>query len=61
LARSLHRYIPQTAKLEDFELSIDQAIEIRGRRGRIAVHRWSATTPRFVALLAHGYDSPKLR
>lgn len=36
-------------------MSIDQAIEIRGRRGRIAVHRWSAPRPRFVVLLAHGY------
>src|SRR5436853_1198694 len=36
-------------------MSIDQAIEIRGRRGRIAVHHWSAAQPRFVAVLAHGY------
>jgi alpha-beta hydrolase superfamily lysophospholipase len=36
-------------------MSIDQAIELRGRRGRIAVHRWSAARPRFVVLLAHGY------
>ena len=36
-------------------MSIDQGIEIRGRRGRITVHRWAATAPRFVALLAHGY------
>src|SRR5258708_13066518 len=36
-------------------MSIDQGIEIRGCRGRITVHRWSATAPQFVALLAHGY------
>jgi alpha-beta hydrolase superfamily lysophospholipase len=36
-------------------MSIDQGIEIRGRRGRITVHRWTAIAPRFVALLAHGY------
>jgi alpha-beta hydrolase superfamily lysophospholipase len=36
-------------------LSIEQAIELRGRRGRIAVHRWSAAAPRFVAVVAHGY------
>ncbi len=30
-------------------------IELRGRRGRIVVHRWSPTNPRYVALLAHGY------
>jgi alpha-beta hydrolase superfamily lysophospholipase len=37
------------------ELSIDQSIELRGRRGRVAVHRWSAASPRYVALVAHGY------
>jgi alpha-beta hydrolase superfamily lysophospholipase len=36
-------------------LSIEQSIELRGRRGRIAVHRWSAAAPRFVAVVAHGY------
>jgi alpha-beta hydrolase superfamily lysophospholipase len=37
------------------ELSIAQSTELRGRRGRIVVHRWSSLTPRFVALVAHGY------
>jgi alpha-beta hydrolase superfamily lysophospholipase len=32
-----------------------QAIELRGRRGRLVVHRWSSPESRFVALLAHGY------
>src|SRR2546423_10789017 len=36
-------------------MSIDQGIEIRGPRGRITVHRWATTAPRFVALIAHGY------
>ena len=29
--------------------------ELAGRRGRIAVHRWAATDPRALVLLAHGY------
>jgi alpha-beta hydrolase superfamily lysophospholipase len=29
--------------------------ELAGRDGRLAVHRWSAETPRFIFLLAHGY------
>src|ERR1700716_528704 len=37
------------------ELSIAQSTELRGGRGRIVVHRWSSLTPRFVALVAHGY------
>jgi hypothetical protein len=37
------------------ELSIAQPSELQGRRGRIVVHRWSSTAPRFVALIAHGY------
>jgi len=36
-------------------LSIGQPTELQGRRGRIVVHRWSSTAPRFVALIAHGY------
>jgi alpha-beta hydrolase superfamily lysophospholipase len=36
-------------------LSISQPTELRGRRGRIVVHRWSSPAPRFVALVAHGY------
>jgi alpha-beta hydrolase superfamily lysophospholipase len=36
-------------------MSIVRSIELRGRRGRIVVHRWSPNTPRFVALVAHGY------
>ncbi len=36
-------------------MSIAQPTELQGRRGRIVVHRWSSTAPRFVALVAHGY------
>src|SRR5467141_2513264 len=36
-------------------MSITKPMELRGRRGRIVVHRWSANEPKFVALLAHGY------
>ena len=36
-------------------MSTLKPIELRGGRGRIVVHRWSAATPRFVALVAHGY------
>jgi alpha-beta hydrolase superfamily lysophospholipase/predicted ester cyclase len=36
-------------------MSTAKPIELRGRRGRIVVHHWSATSPRFVALVAHGY------
>lgn len=36
-------------------MSIAQSIELRGHRGRIVVHRWTSPTPRFVALVAHGY------
>jgi alpha-beta hydrolase superfamily lysophospholipase len=36
-------------------LSTAQPIELRGRRGRIVVHRWFSTEPQFVALVAHGY------
>lgn len=36
-------------------MSIGQPTELQGRRGRIVVHRWSSTAPRFVALIAHGY------
>ena len=36
-------------------MSTAKPIELNGRRGRIAVHRWSTTAPRFVALVAHGY------
>ena len=36
-------------------MSIAQPTELKGRHGRIVVHRWSAPTPRFVALVAHGY------
>jgi alpha-beta hydrolase superfamily lysophospholipase len=36
-------------------VSITQPTELRGRRGRILIHQWSSTTPRFLALVAHGY------
>src|ERR1700682_2566047 len=36
-------------------MSTAKPIELHGRRGRIVVHRWSTTTPRFLALVAHGY------
>jgi alpha-beta hydrolase superfamily lysophospholipase len=36
-------------------MSSAKPIELRGRRGKIVVHRWSAAKPRFVALIAHGY------
>ena len=36
-------------------MSIAQPTELKGRRGRIVVHRWSAPAPRFVAMVAHGY------
>jgi len=36
-------------------MSSAKPIELNGRRGRIVVHRWSTTAPRFVALVAHGY------
>jgi alpha-beta hydrolase superfamily lysophospholipase len=36
-------------------MSTAKPIELHGRRGRLVVHRWSATTPKFVALVAHGY------
>ncbi|MDT5053432.1 MAG: hypothetical protein QOF66_1798 [Mycobacterium sp.] len=36
-------------------MSTVKPIELRGGRGRIVVHRWSAAGPRFVALVAHGY------
>ena len=36
-------------------MSTLKPIELRGGRGRIVVHRWSAAAPRFVALVAHGY------
>src|ERR1700682_3046455 len=36
-------------------MSTAKPIELHGRRGRIVVHRWSTTAPRFVALVAHGY------
>jgi alpha-beta hydrolase superfamily lysophospholipase len=36
-------------------MSTLEPIELRGGRGRIVVHRWSAAAPRFVALVAHGY------
>ena len=29
-------------------------LELRGKRGRVVVHRWSATEPQFVALISHG-------
>src|SRR2546428_7181712 len=35
-------------------MSITKPMELRGRRGRIVVHRWSANEPKFVALIAHG-------
>ncbi|TME26528.1 MAG: lysophospholipase [Chloroflexi bacterium] len=35
-------------------MSSAKSIELRGRRGRIVVHRWSANEPKFVALIAHG-------
>jgi alpha-beta hydrolase superfamily lysophospholipase len=41
--------------MEVMNVPTAQAIELDGRRGRIAVHRWSSAEPRFVALLAHGY------
>jgi alpha-beta hydrolase superfamily lysophospholipase len=43
------------------ELSIAQPTELQGRRGRIVVHRWSSTAPRFVALVAHGYGEHAVR
>jgi alpha-beta hydrolase superfamily lysophospholipase len=36
-------------------MSIDPALELRGLRGRIAVHHWAAATPRFAAVVSHGY------
>ncbi len=33
----------------------DTTTELQGKRGRIALHRWSASEPTFVLLLAHGY------
>ena len=36
-------------------MSIAQPTELKGRRGRIVVHRWTTAEPRFVALIAHGY------
>ena len=36
-------------------MSIAEPTELEGRRGRIVVHRWSSTAPRFVVLVAHGY------
>ena len=35
-------------------MSSAKSIELRGRRGRIVVHRWSANEPKFVTLIAHG-------
>jgi len=35
-------------------LQTADSIELRGRRGRVVVYRWSAPKPRFVALIAHG-------
>ena len=36
-------------------MSIAQPTELKGRRGRVVVHRWSSPVPLFVALIAHGY------
>lgn len=37
-------------------MPITQPAEVRGRRGRVVVQRWSPSTqPKFVALVAHGY------
>src|ERR1700716_685015 len=41
--------------MEVRQMSTAKPIELHGRRGRIVVHRWSTTAPRFVALVAHGY------
>jgi alpha-beta hydrolase superfamily lysophospholipase len=41
--------------MEVSHMSSAKPIELRGRRGKIVVHRWSAAKPRFVALIAHGY------
>jgi alpha-beta hydrolase superfamily lysophospholipase len=41
--------------MEVHQMSTAKPIELYGRRGRIVVHRWSTTAPRFVALVAHGY------
>jgi len=41
--------------MEVRQMSSAKPIELNGRRGRIVVHRWSTTAPRFVALVAHGY------
>jgi alpha-beta hydrolase superfamily lysophospholipase len=41
--------------MEVRQMSSAKPIELKGRRGRIVVHRWSTTAPRFVALVAHGY------
>src|SRR5207245_4830028 len=40
---------------EVLQMSIAQPTELKGRRGRIVVHRWTTAKPRFVALVAHGY------
>jgi alpha-beta hydrolase superfamily lysophospholipase len=40
--------------MEVLKLQTAESIELRGRRGRIVVHRWSPPKPRFVALIAHG-------
>jgi alpha-beta hydrolase superfamily lysophospholipase len=40
---------------EVLQMSIAQPTELKGRRGRIVVHRWTTAKPRFVALIAHGY------
>src|SRR5437870_4419723 len=44
-----------TENMEVHQMSTAKPIELHGRRGRIVVHRWSTTAPRFVALVAHGY------
>src|ERR1700682_4456958 len=53
--RASDRSIPGLIGWEVIQMSTLKPIELRGGRGRIVVHRWSAAAPRFVALVAHGY------